>query len=1056
MEASGYAYSVTEVEKSPLLRTLEQGAPGKAWQPYNSGIPGSGHTLKTEYGVNTNTGADYVKKWYIDTNGKPKTTQHFLAGALYKVKTTDEDGNISYVYKNNENKEILKKSPIGAEEALTYYVYDDFGNLRFVIPPEAVKNYPNIDPWITEYKYDGYNRQIEKQMPERAVVTTIYDPLGRVVLGQDGLMRANNDWLFTKYDVQGRVVFSGIYHHSSNMNREAMQNWVDARIGHIYAFHEKHTATTNYGYTNNAFPDIDDCIIWTINYYDDYDFDNDGNDDAALISSPYPANGMAETIDGYSYYIDGHKMFDRVKGKITKTMVKILKSGEDGIFIGDAALNECPTSPNELYYKGAITLRPGFSSHMGQKLHIGPNISLPSATSENWLQTVNIYDSKGRVIQTQSKNHLDPNALDITNTQYDFSGKVMRSKTTHMKGSAIYDEVNVANRFTYDHAGRLVRNIQKNGNDPELLVSELIYNELGQLILKKLSNMWRQIDYEYNIRGWLKRVNNPANPSGDRFSYELYYNDNVGRGLNNTAKYNGNISAMVWHHYGEGDKKAYRYEYDDLNRLTHATYYSGHTTFTPSNKYKVENVQYDLNGNFKGFKRYDYNGALVDGLRYEYFSHAGNLLQMIHDSQSDTKDPYFKDSDDLVMWEYSYDENGNMNRDVNKKISLVYNYLNLPETVDWMENKKRIEWLYSASGAKLQNIIRDENGEIYKIRDYVNGFEYARSNLAETAELAQFPTSDGRVLANGGAYEYQFYLKDHLGNVRSIFDRNSAVKQKNFYYPFGITITTHQSGEPNPYLYNGKEYFSENGLNWFHYGARFYDPAISRWHTMDPADEHSSPFIYVANNPVYYIDKDGAVKNPFTQLKFQTQDFFAYYLGTHQGQVKAGIHTTEFISDNSAKFASTMVGAALPSRGATLPAAGTGAIISTGAGFLNLGFKVLDAAFYHGTWEDIRTKSTDMAIDVALSFLFVKGFGRYIQNAVRFEPKVASKYLVGANYKSIFGVNKVGFLSNSFGKAVENTGDGLGLGLYLGTNYGVGLTMDSTNKNGKVGLSHNP
>ena len=44
------------------------------------------------------------------------------------------------------------------------------------------------------------------------------------------------------------------------------------------------------------------------------------------------------------------------------------------------------------------------------------------------------------------------------------------------------------------------------------------------------------------------------------------------------------------------------------------------------------------------------------------------------------------------------------------------------------------------------------------------------------------------------------------------------------------------------------------------YGARFYDPQLGRWHTVDPHAENYlawSPYAYVANNPMKYIDPTG-------------------------------------------------------------------------------------------------------------------------------------------------------------------------------------------------------
>jgi RHS repeat-associated protein len=154
------------------------------------------------------------------------------------------------------------------------------------------------------------------------------------------------------------------------------------------------------------------------------------------------------------------------------------------------------------------------------------------------------------------------------------------------------------------------------------------------------------------------------------------------------------------------------------------------------------------------------------------------------------------------------------------------------------------------------------------VTDYVGGFEYSNSTLQH------FAMSEGRVIAGAGTYQY--FLKDHLGNVRMTITPGAAnsdkIVQQDFYYPFGMRQAIKMPGLGNKKLYNGKELVDQNGLNWYHYGARWYDPVLCKWTTMDPADELHSPYCYVGNNPVFIIDPTGKQSisafdlDPFTYL----------------------------------------------------------------------------------------------------------------------------------------------------------------------------------------------
>jgi len=120
---------------------------------------------------------------------------------------------------------------------------------------------------------------------------------------------------------------------------------------------------------------------------------------------------------------------------------------------------------------------------------------------------------------------------------------------------------------------------------------------------------------------------------------------------------------------------------------------------------------------------------------------------------------------------------------------------------------------------------------------------------------------------------YEYDLKDHLGNNRVTFMGTSLggaidVAQTTNYYPFGLVMNqggnTKPTNQKNKYLYNGKELqddkMTSESMNLYDYGARFYDPQIGRWTTIDPLCELGrkfTPYNYAFNNPLRFIDPDG-------------------------------------------------------------------------------------------------------------------------------------------------------------------------------------------------------
>jgi RHS repeat-associated protein len=126
------------------------------------------------------------------------------------------------------------------------------------------------------------------------------------------------------------------------------------------------------------------------------------------------------------------------------------------------------------------------------------------------------------------------------------------------------------------------------------------------------------------------------------------------------------------------------------------------------------------------------------------------------------------------------------------------------------------------------------------------------------------------------------------------------ILQYDSYYPFGLEMggLSYVSSTENKYKYNGKEKQDALGLNYYDYGARFYDPQIGRWWVVDPLAHKmpfASPYNYCLNNPINMIDPEGRIPYPITIRGFAPFSTFGFGFhgdgrGYSTGNVSARVH----------------------------------------------------------------------------------------------------------------------------------------------------------------------
>ncbi len=311
-----------------------------------------------------------------------------------------------------------------------------------------------------------------------------------------------------------------------------------------------------------------------------------------------------------------------------------------------------------------------------------------------------------------------------------------------------------------------------------------------------------------------------------------------GFGLNyaNGGNYsNGNISQMQWLNKDEAAfTKGLGFNYDGANRLTASAGLLGYVD-------TESGITYDKNGSIKTLAR---AGAAVDNLGYAY---VGNRLSAVTDASGSNLGVKSGVSN------YAYDGNGNMVTDGNRSATLTYNYLNLPKTVTIAG--KTLTYDYDAAGTKHKYVT-----DTLTLK-YAGAFEYREVGAVNA--LYRVGLSEGQAVLKAGKLAFEYYLKDHLGNVRVVFNNDGETLQRSDYYPFGLSINRDGAlpkvqNWVNRYLYNEKEL--QVGSGYLDYGARMYMPEVGRWGVVDPMTEKNNDqagYTYAINNPILYTDPFG-------------------------------------------------------------------------------------------------------------------------------------------------------------------------------------------------------
>ena len=191
----------------------------------------------------------------------------------------------------------------------------------------------------------------------------------------------------------------------------------------------------------------------------------------------------------------------------------------------------------------------------------------------------------------------------------------------------------------------------------------------------------------------------------------------------------------------------------------------------------------------------------------------------------------------------------------------------MPNSI-FFEAKDTTEYLYDAGGVKRRVLYKtgEENPLVSLGTTLATSpnilkktcTDYCGNVIYENGALSRILVDGGYITMNGTTPTYHYYIQDHQGNNRVVFNQNGTIEQTNHYYPFGMTFGEGVNNSDNRYKYNDKELDRMHGLDLYDYNARMQDGM--RFTTMDPLAESTpsiSPYAYCFNNPVNAVDPDG-------------------------------------------------------------------------------------------------------------------------------------------------------------------------------------------------------
>lgn len=537
--------------------------------------------------------------------------------------------------------------------------------------------------------------------------------------------------------------------------------------------------------------------------------------------------------------------------------------------------------------------------------------------------TTRLYDQSDRLVSLT-----DPLGLQTTYA-YDFRGNLV--SRTDADGNVVSLEYNALNLPTqrtdplgnrtsldWDEAGRLVKRIDSTGSE-----IQFFYDQSGLLSRRIVDG--QQQSFEYDQLGLLFKFSEDERVhqlTRDAFGRVAERSDHQGEQVSFAYDIHGRLSSYTT----SGGTIAYNY--DNLGRLQRVNFADGTwVQYTLDAKSRIterlfsngirQSHLYDDQGRLLETIIRDSAGVTIDSASYTY-SNAGQITSIRNHNGSQTtyrydaagqliEEQYLLSDVTQRTIQHTYDRRGNRvteqdslsgvsnfvydaaNRLVSKTtegITTDYSYDNAGRLVLRRSDSQETSFVWDADARLISSVTTDAGVQTVVHYEYdnegirtaktVNGVRtvYAVGELGGLTQVLYERTEGAAGISYGYGFGLESVIKNNTATYRladfrdstvALYDSSGSRSESFRFTAFGV-LEQGLASPLNSVLFGGHRLDPETGLIYMR--ARYFDPAVGRFITLDPAfgsrilpiSQHE--YQYGHNDPVNNLDPTGKFAVP--------------------------------------------------------------------------------------------------------------------------------------------------------------------------------------------------